>query len=81
MSMKAGSKSEPDLTAELKALGLKPAIRWLPDTSDPAFMERYRQQRAALAASKKSEIEWWEQQQTQGGRGVRRGDIVIVAPP
>ncbi len=67
MSMKAESKSEPDLTAELKALGLKPVVRWLPDTSDPAFMERYRQQRAALAASKRTEIEWWEQQQTHEG--------------
>jgi len=66
--MKAESKSEPDLTAELKALGLKPVLRWLPDTSDPAFMERYQQQREAIAAaSQKSEIEWWEQQQTHEG--------------
>lgn len=66
--MKAESKSESDLTAKLKALGLKPVVRWLPDTSDPAFMERYQQQRAALAAaSQKSEIEWWEQQQNHEG--------------
>ena len=66
--MKAESKPGHDITADLKALGLKPVIRWLPDTSDPAFMERYQQQRAALAAaSQKSEIEWWEQQQTHQG--------------
>jgi len=42
--MNAEPKTEPDLTAELKATGLKPVVRWLPDTSDPAFIERYQQQ-------------------------------------
>jgi len=67
--MEAEPKSEPDLTSELKALGLKPVVRWLPDTSDPAFMERYRQQCAMLAASAqvKSEIAWWERLQTHEG--------------
>lgn len=67
--MKTESKSELDLTAELKALGLKPVIRWLPNTSDPAFMERYRAQCAVLAASAqvKSEMEWWQRLQTDEG--------------
>ena len=56
------------MTADLKALGLKPVTRWLPDTSDPVFMERYRQERAAImAAAKSSEIEWWESVQSHEG--------------
>jgi hypothetical protein len=40
--------SEPS-EADLAALGLRPIIRWVPDTRSPAFRERYQRQRVVIA--------------------------------
>ena len=45
----------------LRARGLRPVTRWIPDTRDPKFIERYRAQIAALTAKSEAEgAEFWE---------------------
>jgi len=63
------SDSEHVVPVDPASLGLRPVTRWVPDTRDPAFIERYRGQWAILAASSsaKSEREWWERLQTDEG--------------
>jgi hypothetical protein len=67
MKKRAKSRDEMDVIADLDALRAR--VRLLYDTSNPKFLERYRQQCAVLAASAnaKSEIEWWERLQTDEG--------------
>jgi hypothetical protein len=45
----------------LRASGLRPVTRWVPDTRDPKFIKKYRAQIAKLAARSESEgSEFWE---------------------
>lgn len=60
--------SEPS-EADLAALGLRPIIRWVPDTRSPEFRERYQRQRAIIAhaVETRNEAEWWERLQAHEG--------------
>ena len=48
----------------LRARGLRPVTRWVPDTRNPEFVAEYRRQRKAIAdharANPESEAEFWE---------------------
>jgi hypothetical protein len=48
----------------LRAQGLRPVTRWVPDTRDPKFIAEYRRQVLALAERAKknpeAEKEYWE---------------------
>ncbi len=48
----------------LRAQGLRPVTRWVPDTRDPKFQAEYRRQALALAehsrANPEAEKEFWE---------------------
>jgi hypothetical protein len=45
----------------LRASGLRPVTRWLPDTRNPEFIKRYRAQLAALNLHTKAEgQEFWD---------------------
>ena len=43
----------------LRASGLRPVTRWVPDTRDPAFRAEYREQIEKLTAHPESD-EFWE---------------------
>jgi hypothetical protein len=49
---------------ELRAKGLRPVTRWVPDTRSAEFQAEYRRQRAVLAeralANPGTEAEFWE---------------------
>jgi hypothetical protein len=49
---------------ELRAKGLRPVTRWVPDTRSAEFQAEYRRQRAVLAerarANPEAEAEFWE---------------------
>jgi hypothetical protein len=55
--------------SDLAALGLRPIIRWVPNTRSPAFRGRYQRQRAVIAkaAETRNEAEWWELLQAREG--------------
>jgi hypothetical protein len=69
---KAVTTPEGDSTKErvrkhresLRASGLRPVTRWVPDTRNPAFIAEYRRQRQLLAASIRAkpelEAEYWK---------------------
>jgi hypothetical protein len=45
----------------LRANGLRPVTRWVPDTRNPEFVEQYRAQVARLTAHSESEgSEFWD---------------------
>jgi predicted RNA-binding protein len=49
---------------ELRAKGLRPVTRWVPDTRSAEFQAEYRRQRAVLAerarANPEAEAEFWD---------------------
>jgi hypothetical protein len=67
--MDTEQNSETVVPVDPASLGLRPVTRWVPDTRDPAFIERYRKQCAILAASARAraEFDWWERLQTDDG--------------
>jgi hypothetical protein len=69
MSRESRIESFPHV--DFGSLGLRPVTRWVPDTRDPVFVERYRRQRAIIADSftpdRKVETEFWESVQTDEG--------------
>lgn len=69
--MSQQAKSESSSPIDFASLGLRPVTRWVPDTSDPEFLERYRRQRAIIADSitpeRKLEMEFWESVQAHEG--------------
>jgi hypothetical protein len=67
--MERESSAPGEESMNYEALGLRPVTRWVPDTRDPEFLKRYRDQWAVLAASAANaeEIAWWERTQSHDG--------------
>jgi hypothetical protein len=42
----------------LRAKGLRPVTRWVPDTRGPEFIQQYRAQRAVVAAKSEGHELW-----------------------
>ena len=62
--MKHETSHESSVSVDFASLGLRPVTRWVPDTRDPAFMERFGRQRAiiadAITPDRTLEMEFWE---------------------
>jgi len=77
LTVKASSGSAKDRVRKhrevLRAKGLRPVTRWVPDTRNPEFQAEYRRQALAVAEhyrtspEAREELDYWESMATDQG--------------